>query len=99
MTASTNREDHQYAKPSQGEHTPWPHEVLGIAMIGEFEFTAIGRRVGNDETLTTAYVNLARDVPLYTAAPDMLAALEAVEDAQPGAYECVRAAIAKARRE
>ncbi len=106
MTGSTTStsKPQSHARQTQG-HTPGPHDVLGTTKIGgEFEFTVIGRRMGDDETLTTAYVNLPQDVPLYTAAPDMLAALkELVEKCsnnnENGYFDCwdnARAAIAKA---
>ena len=88
------------------KHTPGPWNWHGPYMTGAFKVTALAE---DDAILCQVYItgeNAVHDAPLIAAAPDLLAALEAVLtiggiDQSPGTNGRVvlyqaRAAIAKA---
>ena len=87
------------------KHTPGPWIADGpVVEAFDAPFTAdicctlregYGWQTSLVPDMATAFANAC----LIAAAPDLLAALEAVEDAMPGAFGIVSAAIARARGE
>lgn len=75
-------------------HTPGPWTVLGARKLLHIETR--DSPVGDGFHICSVPLSREGDAHLIAAAPKMLAALKAVEDAQPGAYQCVRDAIEEA---